>query len=72
MVGLILIVDGTPPFHSNSCHGENRGDDAEVGHKTGHSAEEGAEDPIPGDIVIACSDSVTESNIEFEGVKEKK
>ena len=43
-----------------------------MGHKTGHSAEEGAEDPIPGDIVIACSDSVTESNIEFEGVKEKK
>ena len=44
-----------------------------MGHKAGHSAEEGAEDPIPGDIVIACSDSVIESNIEFdERVKKKK
>ena len=73
LVGLILIVDRTPPFHSNSCHGQNRGNDAEVGHKAGHSAEEGAEDPISGDIVISCSDSVIESNIEFdERVKKKK
>ena len=43
-----------------------------MGHKASHSTEEGAEDPIPGDIVVACSDSVTESNIEFEKVKKKK
>ena len=44
-----------------------------MGHKAGQSTEEGAEDPIPGDIVIACSDSASESNIEFdERVKKKK